>query len=505
MEAEFGAQAALEESVYVTAVVEPDVGTEGQVQPVLPAAVLPDPIEVPANPNPVAADSGGKRSDRAGKKVPRWNQEEDQRLLTLVEQLGTEGKSDWASIAQQLGTGRTPTAVDQHWNILTGKRPKPSGKSPSAATGAAGGAAFPGFDEEEEVLIVSDAAGLNGEPVGPPAEALGLPAEALSAVPGTGGSSVPACIDGSDLDPAAVPATFDSPAAGGAAAGEPKKKRQRSGGVSVRWSETEDATLLALVDELGSKGHWAEIAERLGTGRTGPGVDQHWNILTGKRPKPSGTRKSTDAATPGAAPPLAGLAVDVVTSTVVLGGGEFAADGSGAGPSSAGGASLGPDSEDEVIDVVGEVVQVQASIEPAPEASAGGEGSAKKKRTRAAQSSARWTDAEDAQLLALVGELGHSGQWNTIAQRLGTGRTGPGCLQHWQILVGKRAKPSGKAGNGKAKILTPAEEAMAAYNAAVADASGGAANQTAEAKAAQAAAEVAASAASLDPGLEPID
>ena len=39
----------------------------------------------------------------------------------------------------------------------------------------------------------------------------------------------------------------------------------------------------ALVQELGSTGHWPAIAERLGSGRTTAGVEQHWQILTGRR------------------------------------------------------------------------------------------------------------------------------------------------------------------------------------------------------------------------------
>ena len=65
------------------------------------------------------------------------------------------------------------------------------------------------------------------------------------------------------------------------------KRRRRSGGSAQRWSPGEETTLRELVTELGVK-RWAEIAERLSTGRTAAGVEQHWQIMSGKR-KRNGT------------------------------------------------------------------------------------------------------------------------------------------------------------------------------------------------------------------------
>ena len=49
-----------------------------------------------------------------------------------------------------------------------------------------------------------------------------------------------------------------------------------------RWSSAEESSLKELVSELGEKS-WATVAERMGTGRSKAGVEQHWQIMTGKR------------------------------------------------------------------------------------------------------------------------------------------------------------------------------------------------------------------------------
>lgn len=61
-----------------------------------------------------------------------------------------------------------------------------------------------------------------------------------------------------------------------------KKRSRRSGGKVPRWNEAEEALLRTAVAELGEK-KWDECAGRLGTGRSGAGVEQHWQIMMGKR------------------------------------------------------------------------------------------------------------------------------------------------------------------------------------------------------------------------------
>merc|ERR1740139_608436 len=55
--------------------------------------------------------------------------------------------------------------------------------------------------------------------------------------------------------------------------------RQRRAG----WTPGEEELLRTQVNDLGSTGHWTEIATRLGTERTAAGVDQHWQIMCGRR------------------------------------------------------------------------------------------------------------------------------------------------------------------------------------------------------------------------------
>lgn len=66
-----------------------------------------------------------KRKRTCGSSVPRWTLEEEERLVGLVEFLGLKS---WALISKELGTNRSGSGVEQHWNIMTGKR-KRNGKS----------------------------------------------------------------------------------------------------------------------------------------------------------------------------------------------------------------------------------------------------------------------------------------------------------------------------------------------------------------------------------------
>ena len=49
----------------------------------------------------------------------RWTQDEDARLREAVAELG---KGKWGLVADRLGTGRSRSAVEQHWQVMTGVR-----------------------------------------------------------------------------------------------------------------------------------------------------------------------------------------------------------------------------------------------------------------------------------------------------------------------------------------------------------------------------------------------
>ena len=62
------------------------------------------------------------KKSREGEKKPKWTPEEDDALKNLVDELGSRGA--WPQIAQRLGTGRSPAAVEQHWRGGGGEAPK---------------------------------------------------------------------------------------------------------------------------------------------------------------------------------------------------------------------------------------------------------------------------------------------------------------------------------------------------------------------------------------------
>ena len=63
-----------------------------------------------------------------------------------------------------------------------------------------------------------------------------------------------------------------------------QKRHRKSTGKQFRWTSAEEERLRLLVEELGASGKvWEEIAARLGSGRTPSGLQQHWQIMCGKR------------------------------------------------------------------------------------------------------------------------------------------------------------------------------------------------------------------------------
>jgi len=76
---------------------------------------------------------GGANPNQRGV-ARRWTSEEEKDLRVLVEDLGT-GK--WSHVAERLGSGRTASGVEQHWQIMTGQR-KRNGKNPQFREGGGG-------------------------------------------------------------------------------------------------------------------------------------------------------------------------------------------------------------------------------------------------------------------------------------------------------------------------------------------------------------------------------
>ena len=107
-----------------------------------------------------------------------------------------------AAVAEQLGSGRSTSGVEQHWQIMTG------GRKGASATRLAQQAA-----------------------------------QSME--------------DGDELK---------------------RSRATKTRAVAHRWTPQEEAQLSALVEELGPRGKWGQIAEKLASGRTSSGVEQHWQV-----------------------------------------------------------------------------------------------------------------------------------------------------------------------------------------------------------------------------------
>ena len=167
--------------------------------------------------------NGGGGAEGNGKGGGRWTGEEEAALRSLINELGPRG--NWRAISDRLGSGRSPGAVEQHWQIMTGGR----------------------------------------RPVG------------------AGG-------DGENGSPAAARKRVRS--------GDPKSRT-----VAHRWTADEEEELRGLVAELGARGKWPQIAERLDSGRTPSGVEQHWKIMNGAHHGTKKQKTTSPVPQPGGAPP----------------------------------------------------------------------------------------------------------------------------------------------------------------------------------------------------------
>mmetsp|Transcript_73420 Transcript_73420/g.177153 ORF Transcript_73420/g.177153 Transcript_73420/m.177153 type:complete len:513 (+) Transcript_73420:49-1587(+) len=102
---------------------------------------------------------------------------------------------------------------------------------------------------------------------------------------------------------------------------KPKRERKHSGKIT-RWTPEEEELLRGQVNDLGSTGHWSEIALRLGTERTAAGVDQHWQIMCGRRKRRRTLKDDQNEGgalsevNPGEAPPGASLLALGMSSSV---------------------------------------------------------------------------------------------------------------------------------------------------------------------------------------------
>ena len=71
-------------------------------------------------PPPAPAEEPTKVVRAKGVARARWNRDEEERLKKLVGEHGA--KRSWQKISEQLGSGRTASGVEQHWQVMTGQR-----------------------------------------------------------------------------------------------------------------------------------------------------------------------------------------------------------------------------------------------------------------------------------------------------------------------------------------------------------------------------------------------
>ena len=57
-----------------------------------------------------------KKRTRMGAVAVRWTPQEEQMLSTSVDAVGSK---NWAAVAEHMGTGRTASGVEQHWQLMT--------------------------------------------------------------------------------------------------------------------------------------------------------------------------------------------------------------------------------------------------------------------------------------------------------------------------------------------------------------------------------------------------
>ena len=306
-----------------------------------------------------------KRQRRDGVAVPRgvarrWTAEEETSLRMLVDDLGT-GK--WAHVAERLGSGRTASGVEQHWQIMTGQR-KRNGKvmgtfrappvdvqglqqgytTPSVSTGLVSqqtGQPYHHPTYGAEVLVTQQQAPVvQQQQQQQYAQQYGQYQTALNHAvhhqQQLGGVGIGHTVHHNHPRYAPPPMYGQIPASHHMGPPVPPphmvpvhRERHRSmtrhpseRGVPHRWTVDEEARLRGLVNDIG-KGKWAVVAESLGTGRSASGVEQHWQIMIGQRKRNSSAKtplKPSSSNNQGLPPaPAAALANSLVTDAQVLG------------------------------------------------------------------------------------------------------------------------------------------------------------------------------------------
>ena len=268
-----------------------------------------------------------------GARTRPWTSNEDERLRTMVGDLGAS--SDWRAIAARLGNGRTAGGVEARWRGLTSgggpKRPRWTADEDErltelvrAAPERASGSARPGMWDRIAVSFPDRTASAvehhwkdrnkkaqrhaMAAPA-PPSKTLEK-SQKIRCLQDNPKQKGTACRDRYEKYKSATtvkefyekegtPADLDhdigkgfieviQPTPAPSIAGEPdRKKRPREGPAAPRWSPDEEARLREVVEAerkaiaggAPKAGVWGRVAAALGTNRTGGAVSQHWSAM----------------------------------------------------------------------------------------------------------------------------------------------------------------------------------------------------------------------------------
>ena len=211
-------------------------------------------------------------------KAPRWTAEEESRLRQLVSELVASQKKSavssghfWPTIAERLGTGRTPAAVQQHWNEMRRRQPSLQ-RLDSGGSGTNLFVSHPSLPNAAPSLLkVLNAA--------PSLQRLDSGDVRINFASGVSPRVVEPLkrLDGATDH--GMPSSSSFTGGGGAPGRRRRSPHGPRGGISPR----------QLVDELGATASKETIAARLGTGRTPAAYQEHWRIMHAPPTKPAWT------------------------------------------------------------------------------------------------------------------------------------------------------------------------------------------------------------------------
>lgn len=323
------AAAAASSLVVVNAIATDAVPADGTDRPIVAAE--------PLDPNAPVSKAKMRRPSRQGKLVPRWTSEEEEKLLACIGDGDPRGR--WPEIATELGSGRSHMSVEQHWYARAHVHAPASAFLSSCYRALATAAHIVCCRGDHRIIsshsvpplispscLPCDRQIMMGKRKKHQSVKQPKPEGASNAAESAGaeGGTTPKSAAKSDAEGAGEEGGED-----GESGGKVKRTRTR-GGTTPRWSEAEEAQLLALRNELGERS-WKEIAERLGTNRSASGVEQHWQIMAGKRRRstPSSGGGGAEPASDGAVTTLVGMGGDAtVTGAIAVASVGEAAEGS---------------------------------------------------------------------------------------------------------------------------------------------------------------------------------